>query len=76
MEAELKCAVLECGRRIGPGETYYALGGLGRVTTCEWRATQRALRYKVGEVWLVEPRGWDRTACARNVRRQAPPEAL
>lgn len=63
------CAVLACRKRIAPGETYYALGGLGQVTTCDWCATQSIQKLVVNGKDASRPRAWDKTACVKSIKR-------
>lgn len=55
----VKCAVPECQTVLCEGDLHYALGGLGRVSTCVQCATKRTLSFKVGRNEVTEPRGWD-----------------
>jgi len=65
--AELVCAVVACGRRLARGETYYLLSG--SVATCEACACRARYTIVVSGRERVLERGWDRTACARSLRR-------
>lgn len=63
------CAVLACRKHIAPGDTYYALGGLGQVVTCEWCATQSIQKLTVNGKDASRPRGWDATTCVKSIKR-------
>ena len=65
--AGVKCAVLACERRLRTGDVYYALGGHGRVVTCEACACETRYTLQVSGRPREFRRGWD--VCARHLRR-------